>query len=154
MGAHFFFVAASRAMKSMRGAVRQRKVSFRKRCGKISVKEGARLEELGLVGAPRLNAPGGLSPAIPTVADYIHRLSVPSTLSAVGSPNSARKNKNHGGRCQTWSVRIVLFLAPENSFLLHTRNHTVAPVTNILSYFIPHKVAPVRRFEKTVYFIK
>jgi len=75
----------------MKGAVRQRKVSFRKRYGKVSVKEGARLEELGLVGAPRLNAPGGLSPAFFTVADYIHRLSVPSTLFAVGSPNSVVK---------------------------------------------------------------
>lgn len=67
------------------------------------------IEELGLVGAPRLNAPGGLSPAIPTVTDYIHRLSVPSTLSAAGSPNYTAKERSQGGRCQT-QLTLAVFL--------------------------------------------
>ena len=150
-------MAASRAMKSMRGAVRQRKVSFRKRCGKISVKEGARLEELGLVGAPRLNAPGGLSPAIPTVADYIHRLSVPSTLSAVGSPNSVVKidatagnvKRGRSGRSFYYPVGRVegyehcpapvdTSRRPGNGYL-----HSVAHAPNNQSYFIYYSVVAV-----------
>jgi len=46
------------------------------------------LKELGLVGASGSKLSGSVSPEIPTAAEYIHRVTVPSAPSASGPPNS------------------------------------------------------------------